>query len=99
MATYHVRFTGSYTNPGNLQAIAVELPEGIQLADLLNHLLDNTGALGRRADYGGRPLTEAFRILVNGRNAKLLGGEQVRLSGGDQVAILLPIAGGEVCLG
>lgn len=94
MAKYHVKCTGPLKQPGNIRKLTVELPHNVDVQGLIDYLLDDTDTLGRREDYTGAHPSEAFRILVNGRNIRVLDCEHTMLDDGDNIAILVPIAGG-----
>ena len=96
MATYSVRSTGSPKQPGSIRPASIELPDKTTIGELLDHLLESTEIIGKREDYCGNSPAAMLRILVNGRNIRLLAEEQTILSDGDQISILLPIAGGRL---
>jgi molybdopterin converting factor small subunit len=96
MATYIIRSTGSPKRPGSIRSASIDLPDQSTIGELLDHLLESTEIIGKREDYCGNSPAAMLRILVNGRNIRLLGEEKAVLSNGDQISILLPIAGGRL---
>lgn len=91
-----VRLYSVFASAAGLTEAEIELAERCTLAELLSELFRLCSGQGLKERVLGNEgaLNPSCVILVNGRNAELLGGLQTVLSDGDEVWILPPLSGG-----
>ncbi len=98
MITVKVRSIGPLAALFGAPEVAVALPEGTSVADLLQSLTRSFGEQCRpyfvsRGDAATSPYP-LLRIMVNGRDIAVLGGRQAVLANDDEILMLTPVAGG-----
>jgi molybdopterin converting factor small subunit len=72
--------------------VALELPEGATVADLLSSLADTYPRF--QHEFYGREIDFPFALFLNDYQIKLDGVEKTPGSEGDTLFIFLPVAGG-----
>ena len=72
--------------------VALELPEGATVADLLSSLADSYPRF--QYEFYGREIDFPYALFLNDHQIKLDGVEKTPVSEGDTLFIFLPVAGG-----
>ena len=88
-----VRFFASLREFTGEAALPCAAPAA-DLGELLETLSARYGPGFRRAVLDGRRLAPAVMVLINGHNARFVGGTEAPLQAGDEIAIFPPLGGG-----
>ena len=72
--------------------VALELPEGATVTDLLSSLTDSYPCF--QHEFYGREIDSPYALFLNDHQIKLDGVEKTPVSEGDTLFIFLPVAGG-----
>ncbi len=96
MITVQVKVMGELIQIVGGSSFQVTLEEGADINDLLTKVFDEYGEEMRREvmNETADDLAPYYKILVNGRNSKLMEYFNTQLQNGDLVHIMPPIAGG-----
>lgn len=85
-----VLFFGQLRELTSANRMTAVVKDGASLADLIDHLGEEYGVAFRQK----MDSVQGLRILINGREYKLLGGMDAPLQDGNTVVLLPPIFGG-----
>ena len=85
-----VLFFGQLRELTNANRMTAVVKDGSSLADLIERLSEEYGTAFRQKMES----VQGLRILINGREYKLLGGMDATLQDGNTVVLLPPIFGG-----
>jgi MoaD family protein len=76
--------------------LQLELPEGVTVQEILERIFEEYGEAAKKEimDEKGKELAPYYKVLVDGRNFKLLSTFDTVIKDGQTVTIMPPIAGG-----
>lgn len=96
MITVTVKVMGSLINILGQSTLQVALPTDTTLRQLLDQLFEQYGDPLRKEvmNSEGNDLAPYYKLLVNGRNSKLMAYMDTPLADGQLVHVMPPIAGG-----
>lgn len=96
MMTVTVKVMGPLINLVGASTFDMTLPEGSTLWELLEVLFQQYGEALRQEVMNpqGTDLAPYYKLLVNGRNSKLMDYLDTKLEAGQLVHVMPPIAGG-----
>ncbi|MEW5920132.1 MAG: MoaD family protein [Bacillota bacterium] len=91
-----VKLMGHLIKIAGTNSLYLEMEDGSVIRDLLEQIFSIYGAEMRNQvmDHSGESLAAYYKILVNGRNFKLLNAFSTPLENGQVIHIMPPVAGG-----
>lgn len=91
-----VKFFASVREAAGLQEDIVQLADNATLRDLISELTSRYGKQFEREILDERKLpSQHIQYLIDGENARQLGGYDSKLHDGAEVAVLPPVGGGD----
>ncbi|MDH5815913.1 MAG: MoaD/ThiS family protein [Candidatus Nezhaarchaeota archaeon] len=88
-----VEVYGSLRNVIGWRSIEIELDEGSTLGQLLDLLVEQKPEV-KEMMFEGENLRDYLKVLVDGRDCRLLGGLRTKLEDGSTISIFPPAGGG-----